>query len=63
MDTPLAALYDKIYAKFPYLHDFEEELHGEVTSTGEPVEGIHRMLEFVMHEAYVIGLSDGRGDT
>jgi len=61
-DTPLAALYDKIYEKYPYLEDFEETLHNEVTASGEPIEGIHRMLEYVIHEAYAVGLDDAKSD-
>lgn len=61
-DTPLAALYDKIYEKYPYLEDFEETLHNEVTASGEPVEGIHRMLEYVIHEAYAVGVDDAKSD-
>jgi len=59
-DTEENAFFETIYEKFPWLMAVEEMLGDDVVFTGEPIEGVHEMLTFVINESVKWGRENER---
>ena len=51
LDAEKKAFYELIYEKFPWLMAVEEMLGDDEMFTGEPIEGVPELIEFIVNES------------